>query len=152
VHYLLTCNGRRLPLQPTGQPGEFFAGVRYKAWKAIFGLHPTVEMHAPLVIDVFDRRLGRAIGGCVYHVNHPGGRAYETFPINAYEAESRRISRFWAWGHTAGEASAPWWVTTLQSFHPPSVQSLREPSIERPNPEYPHTLDLRRVPLTREVL
>ncbi|HEX6240304.1 MAG TPA: transglutaminase family protein, partial [Polyangiales bacterium] len=107
THYVLTCNGRPLPLQPTGQPNEFYAGVRYKAWKAIFGLQPTVEMHAPIVVDVFDRRLGRSIGGCVYHVNHPGGRAYDTFPVNAYEAESRRFSRFWAWGHTAGETPAP---------------------------------------------
>jgi uncharacterized protein (DUF2126 family) len=148
-HYYLTCNGRRLPLQPTGQPDEYFAGVRYKAWKAIFGLHPTVPMHAPIVIDVFDRRLGRSIGGCVYHVNHPGGRAYDTFPVNAYEAESRRISRFWSWGHTAGEASPPAWVAKLQAAVAPvstaAERAVREPGLESPNPEYPHTLDLRRL-------
>ena len=148
THYLLTCNGRRLPLRATGEPGEFVAGVRYKAWQAIFGLHPTIEMHAPLVIDVVDRRLGRAIGGCVYHVNHPGGRSYETFPVNAYEAEARRISRFWAWGHTPGEAPEPAWVAQLRACYAPSVaQAMREPDAEHANPEYPYTLDLRRLPI-----
>ena len=152
-HYYLTCNGRRLPLQPTGQPDEYFAGVRYKAWKAIFGLHPTTPMHAPLVVDVFDRRLGRAIGGCVYHVNHPGGRAYDTFPVNAYEAESRRISRFWSWGHTAGEAAPPAWVQKLQrAVALTPAQALREPFVEAPNTEYPHTLDLRRLLEQREAV
>ena len=143
--YLVTCNGRRLPLQPTGEPGVFAAGVRYKAWKAAFGLHPTIEMHAPLVVDVFDRRLGRVIGGCVYHVAHPGGRNPEIFPVNAYEAEARRIARFWAWGHTAGEAPPPPWVRRLRGCYPGGREDLlREPPPERPNPEYPYTLDLRR--------
>jgi uncharacterized protein (DUF2126 family) len=81
-------------------------------------------------------------------VNHPGGRAYETFPINAYEAESRRISRFWAWGHTAGETPPPPWVATLKA---PALggDELREPVVESPNPEYPYTLDLRRLPQQR---
>jgi uncharacterized protein (DUF2126 family) len=145
--FLLTCNGRRLPLQPTGQPGEFVAGVRYKAWQAIFGLHPTIETHAPLVVDVFDRQLGRSVGGCVYHVNHPGGRSYETFPVNAYEAEARRISRFWAYGHTAGEGRAPAWVQQLAAFYAGAGErEIREPSAEPSNPEYPYTLDLRRRP------
>ncbi len=143
--YLVTCNGRRLPLQPTGVADEFMAGVRYKAFKAPFGLHATVEAHAPLVIDVFDRRLGRAIGGCLYHVDHPGGRNYETFPVNPYEAEARRIARFLAWGHTAGEARAPAWVETLRACYAGAAEGvLREPRAESPNPEYPYTLDLRR--------
>jgi uncharacterized protein (DUF2126 family)/transglutaminase-like putative cysteine protease len=146
ARYLLTCNGRRLPLQPTGEPGEWVAGVRYKAWQAIFGLHPTIEGHGPLVIDVFDRRLGRAVGGCVYHVNHPGGRSYETFPVNAYEAEARRMSRFWAWGHTAGEVPEPAWIAPLRAGYAPALaRAIREPGPEQENPEYPYTLDLRRL-------
>ena len=145
--HLVTCNGRRLPLQPSGAADELMAGVRYKAFKAPFGLHPTLEADAPLVVDVFDRSLGRAIGGCVYHVDHPGGRNYETFPVNAYEAEARRIARFRAWGHSAGEARAPGWVERLRACYADAAeQAVREPAAERPNPEYPYTLDLRRLP------
>ncbi len=146
--FLLTCNGRRLPLQPISGDGDYVAGVRYKAWKAVFGLHPTVEVHAPLVFDLFDRRLGRSVGGCVYHVAHPGGLAYESFPINAYEAETRRVSRFWAWGHTAGDAPRPAWAGKLEAYYPtPDCGALREPPPERDNPAYPYTLDLRWLPL-----
>jgi uncharacterized protein (DUF2126 family)/transglutaminase-like putative cysteine protease len=145
--FLVTCNGRRLPLQPTGAPGEVVAGLRYKAWPAPFGVHPTVPVHAPLVIDLVDRRLGRAVGGCVYHVTHPGGLAYETFPVNAYEAETRRISRFWAWGHTAGAVSAPPWARRLREHVAGGDGAIRwEPAAERPDPEHPCTLDLRRLP------
>jgi len=143
--HLVTCNGRRLPLQATGTPGEYVAGVRYRAWDAAFGLHATVEVHAPLVFDVIERDLGRAIGGCVYHVAHPGGLFYETFPVNAYEAEARRITRFWAWGHTPGDPAPPAWVRRLPgeaSANGP--RAVREPPVERPNPQYPCTLDLRR--------
>jgi len=143
--YLLTSNGRRLPLQPTGAVNEYVAGVRYKAWQAAFGLHPTIPAHAPVVVDLFDRRLGRSIGGCVYHVTHPGGRSYETFPVNANEAEARRISRFWAYGHSVGEPDAPAWVSALTDFYAPGIQRvLSEPAPELANPEYPYTLDLRR--------
>ncbi|MET0386277.1 MAG: transglutaminase family protein [Polyangiales bacterium] len=152
TRHLVTCNGRRLPLQPTGEAGTFVAGVRYKAWKAAFGLHPTIEMHAPLVVDVFDRQLGRAIGGCVYHVNHPGGLSYETFPVNAYEAEARRISRFWAWGHTPGEAQPPAWAAELRARDALALErTLREPVPEPPNPDYPYTLDLRRLPAVSRI-
>ncbi|HET8937270.1 MAG TPA: transglutaminase family protein [Polyangiales bacterium] len=143
--YLLTCNGRRLPLQPSAKLGEYVAGVRYKAWQAAFGLHPTIAAHAPVVVDVFDRRIGRSIGGCVYHVSHPGGRGYDTFPVNANEAEARRISRFWAYGHSVGEPNAPAWCETLRAFYAPAVQrALSEPCVEPQNPEFPYTLDLRR--------
>ncbi|MCP1673480.1 uncharacterized protein (DUF2126 family)/transglutaminase-like putative cysteine protease [Natronocella acetinitrilica] len=105
--FRVTCNGRPLPLQATTTPGVFVAGVRYKAWAAHHGFHPTAETDAPLVFDLVDMKLGRSVGGCVYHVAHPGGRSYETFPVNAFEAESRRISRFWEWGHKAGVPARP---------------------------------------------
>ncbi|MGZ8217770.1 transglutaminase family protein [Methylomagnum sp.] len=159
--YLVVCNGRRVPMQATGTPGEYVAGVRYKAWKAPFGLHPAIELHAPVVFDLFDRRLGRSVGGCVYHVAHPGGRSYDSFPVNAYEAESRRISRFWAYGHSAGDCPAPdWirdlavpfdsaqgtddWVRDIATHHGGGPALVREPAPEPVNPDFPCTLDLRR--------
>jgi uncharacterized protein (DUF2126 family) len=144
--HLVTCNGRRVPLQPTGHGDERFAGVRYKSWRAPVGLHPTIEGDAPLVVDLFDLRLGRSVGGCVYFVDHPGGRNYETFPVNPFEAEARRIGRFWPWGHTPGEAAPPAWVQRLQPHLKATRALIREPEPEPPNPEYPFTLDLRRKP------
>ncbi|MFX8708187.1 transglutaminase family protein, partial [Acinetobacter baumannii] len=82
--YAVTCNGQTLPLAPTGTFGQSVAGVRYRAWWPPSALHPTIAPHVPLVIDVVDTWSRRAIAGCRYHVAHPGGRAHETFPINAY--------------------------------------------------------------------
>jgi len=94
ARHLVTCNGRRLPLVPTGEPGAWVAGIRYKAWSGWYALHPTIPAHAPLVFDVVDRRLGRAIGGCVHHVSHPGGRTYAMSPLNASPSRPRYSGRF----------------------------------------------------------
>jgi uncharacterized protein (DUF2126 family) len=122
--YALTCNGRLVPLRATATPGEMIAGVRYRAWNPPSALHPTIDVQAPLIFDIIDTWNGRAIGGCTYHVSHPGGRSYDTLPVNAYEAEARRVSRFWNHGHTPEESTAGL---------PP----------ETPNNDFPFTLDLR---------
>jgi len=127
--YIVTCNGRRVPLRETGTQGEMVAGVRYRAWSPPSALHPTIGVQAPLVFDIIDSWNGRSIGGCTYHVIHPGGRNYDVFPVNAYEAEARRVSRFWSHGHTPTEKSA--------------VDKKRELPNEEINKDYPNTLDLR---------
>ena len=120
--YTLTCNGVKVPLHSTGTEGEYVAGVRYRAWQPPNALHPTIGVHTPLVFDLIDTWNGRSLGGCQYHVAHPGGRNYDLFPVNAFEAESRRLTRFFRMGHTHGKVS------------------VKSPS---GRPEFPITLDLR---------
>ena len=105
--YVIACNGQALSMQNTGIVGEFVAGVRYKAWNPPSSLHPSIGVHAPLTFDVVDTWVKRSVGGCQYHVAHPGGMSYESFPVNSYEAESRRLSRFSVLGHTPGTMVIP---------------------------------------------
>jgi uncharacterized protein (DUF2126 family) len=71
--------------------------------------------------------MNRSLGGCQYHVMHPGGRSYATFPVNAFESESRRLARFFRMGHTPGT------IMLSSKGAPP----------ESASPDYPFTLDLR---------
>ncbi len=122
--YAITCNQAPLPLQATGTAGEYVAGVRYRAWQPPSALHPTIAVHTPLTFDIVDRWMKRSLGGCQYHVMHPGGRNYEVFPVNAFGAESRRLERFFRIGHS------------------PGIMEIGDAGID---PEFPFTLDLRKI-------
>ena len=122
--FAVACNGRRLPLQSTGTHGDLVCGVRFRAWQPPHCLHPTIPVHTPLIVELIDIAAKQSIGGCTYYVAHPGGRNYETFPVNSNEAEARRRARFYPFGHS------------------PDLKAV--PAFEE-NPEFPATLDLRRV-------
>jgi uncharacterized protein (DUF2126 family) len=115
-----------VPLHPTEIKAQSVAGIRYRAWQPPSCLHPTIGVHTPLIFDLVDTWNMRSVGGCTYHASHPGGRSYDTFPVNALEAEGRRISRFRDIGHTPG----------------PMGRVPHEPL----NPRFPYTLDLRTRP------
>jgi len=121
--YAVTCNGRRVPLRPTGTAGEFVGAVRFRAWQPAAALHPTIGIHAPLSFDLYDTWMHRSMGGCQYHVTHPGGLSHKILPVNAFEAESRRLARFFRFGHTPGAMQVP---------------------DATPDAEFPFTLDLRK--------
>ena len=109
-------------LRPTGKVGEFVGAVRYRAWRPASALHPGIGVHAPLTFDLYDTWMNRSQGGCRYHVTHPGGLSHERFPVNSFEAESRRLARFFRMGYTAGTMAA-----AVPDIHA----------------EFPFTLDLR---------
>ena len=143
--YQLLCNGYRVPLTSTGTQGEYVAGVRYRAWQPPSALHPTIGIDAPLVFDLIDTWNKQVIGGCTYHVSHPGGRAYETFPVNALEAESRRINRFQSTDYTPSAIEFNPASTKVTDFRPHTQSKLtkNEEILEIENAEFPYTLDLR---------
>ena len=127
--YVVACNGRRVPLTPTGGPGEAVAGVRYRARRLSAELHPTIPVHAPLIFDIIDRGIGHgnehSIARCVYHVGPPDGSVYTARPANATEAAERRRQRF-------------------QTSDPPAA-GMAVPQDEH-NHIFPMTLDLRLPP------
>ncbi|BAS35343.1 DUF2126 domain-containing protein [Klebsiella variicola] len=143
--YVLACNGRRVPLRATGRQGEMVGAVRYRAWAPPSALHPTIGVNTPLVFDLIDTWNGLSIGGCTYRVSHPGGRNYETRPVNSNEAEARRVNRFWDHGFTQGTLIPPPAFSALRTFYEhEQVPRPMAPPAEEPGDEYPHTLDLRR--------
>lgn len=142
--YILLCNGLRVPLTATAVKGEYVCGIRYRAWQPPSALHPTIGVDTPLIFDIVDTWNSRSVGGCTYYVSHPGGRGYDTFPVNSYEAESRRISRFGNTNHTQEPLFVQPGFYLVQHY----IENNRAPfvydaPIAEVNNEFPCTLDLR---------
>lgn len=153
--YAVLCNGMRIPMVNTGTKGEYVASVRYRAWQPPSALHPNLGIDTPLVFDIFDLWNGKAVAGCTYHVFHPGGRAYDTFPVNSFEAEGRRVSRFYNENHTQGVYTPKEEISTeIRRYITEKEQDTNErvvitPKIIEPDPEYPHTFDIRKYKLKK---
>lgn len=149
--YKLLCNQTVVPLTETATRGTYVAAIRYKAWNPPSALHPTIEADVPLVFDLYDSWNERSVGGCTYHVSHPGGLSYGTFPVNSFEAESRRVNRFQEAAHSprdispllsqsGGEGEISRFISTdYQTSTTLPVQEIE------PDPEFPYTLDLRKI-------
>ena len=121
--YAVVCNGRKVPIHPSGVPGEALAGIRYRARILSATLHPTIPVHTPLTFDLVDTWKHRSIARCIYYAGQPDGTLHTSRPANAVEARERRLNRF---------------VVTA-----PPEGSFPVPSPED-NPVFPMTLDLRR--------
>jgi uncharacterized protein (DUF2126 family)/transglutaminase-like putative cysteine protease len=152
--YAVLCNGMRIPMASTGIKGESVASVRYRAWQPPSALHPNLGVDTPLVFDLFDLWVGKSVAGCTYHVFHPGGRAYDAFPVNSFEAEGRRVSRFYNENHTQGvytprEISSEIKRYILEKEFETNQRITFTPTLIEPDPEYPHTFDLRKIKLKR---
>lgn len=150
--YIILCNGLRIPLTHSGTKGEYVSSIRYRAWQPPSALHPNLEVDTPLVFDIFDTWTGKAVAGCTYHVHHPGGRAYNTFPVNSYEAESRRVSRFYSENHTQSVYTPKFVSHEVERYIQEKEIELGKriinaPPVIEPDPEYPCTFDIRKYKL-----
>jgi uncharacterized protein (DUF2126 family) len=139
-------------MKNTGTKGEYVASIRYRAWQPPSALHPNLEVDTPLVFDIFDLWTGKSVAGCTYHVYHPGGMSYEAFPVNSYEAEGRRVSRFYSENHTQGvfvpkEVSKEIKRYIVEKEMETQQKVVFSPTIIEPDPEYPNTFDLRKYKL-----
>jgi uncharacterized protein (DUF2126 family) len=119
--YIVSCNGRRVPLQAATEQGVAVAGVRFRARKLSATMHPTIPVHSPLIFTLIDRRNGRSLGQCAYRIEPPEGREYKGRPMDAAEALARRLERF-------------------EGIDPVAPVAIPEEEINR---NFPGTLDLR---------
>jgi uncharacterized protein (DUF2126 family) len=120
--FVVACNGRHVPLVPTGISGEAVAAVRYRARRLSATLHPSIPVHTPLVFDLIDTWKGRSVARCTYFAGPSDGTVHTTRPREAEEAKARRLQRF-------------------KVSEPPS-EPMPSPAEEK-NPVFPMTLDLR---------
>lgn len=152
--YIITCNEMRIPMTNTGVKGEFVSSIRYRAWQPPSALHPNLEIDTPLVFDIFDTWTGKSVSGCTYHVFHPGGRSYDNFPVNSNEAEGRRVSRFFDQNHTQSVYTPKEVTGEVKRYIQIREMETGErinftPKIIEPDPEYPHTFDIRKYKLRK---